>query len=390
MFLLKQGSYKLILGSLLFVVLWSSGWIGSKYGQEFAGPITLLAYRYALVVVVLIAIVYFTRSWRKLSAVQLASHGCIGILSHAVYCGFANSAMTMGVSAGTVAFTAALMPAITAVLSPAIAGERTSHRQWIGLVLGFSAVLLVISDKLVPGSSAYGFILPFLALLALSVAAVLDRRISLKQRAARSEPIPLPLICLIHCSSSLLVLVPAAGILEGYRIQWGIEVIFSIFWLAILVSLFAYGLLFYLLRHLSATRVASLEYLAPPTTMLMAFYIFGEYLSLTDCLGLLLAAFAVWLIVSESGKFKRKGQLAEAGLPDTHSQTERLLPSQGVNSDNATVSATSPLYRQSRKYRVKVSRFSRGRELQLDNLKVRRASAVRVKVGTIRHAINSN
>ncbi len=386
MFLLKQGSYKLILGSLFFIVLWSSGWIGSKYGQEHAGTFTLLAYRYALVVLVLIAIVYFTRSWRKVSTLQLASHGCIGVLSHAVYLGSANSAMTIGVSAGTVAFITALMPAITAVLSPAIAGERTSHRQWIGLVMGFSAVLLVISDKLLPGGSAYGFLLPFVALLALSIATVLDRKISLKQRAARSELVPLPLICLIHCSSALLVLVPTAGILEGYRIQWGVEVIFSIFWLAILVSLFAYGLMFYLLRQLSATRVASLEYLAPPTTMLMAFYIFGEYLTMTDLLGLLLAAFAVWLIVSESGNSVRKRQSSETRLPSIRStmhagkqidsSPQRLLPVRGIDRDTSTAAASSTLYTQSRKYRAKVSRFNRGREPHLENLKVRRATAV--------------
>jgi len=168
-----MGRYHTLFGCLLFVGLWSSGWIGAKYGQDYAGTFTLLAYRYLLVVVVLLVFVSVTKSWRKLPASQWLIHLFVGILSHAVYLGAGNSALLLGVSAGLVAFITALQPMITATFSSDISGERASFRQWTGLTLGFAAIMLVVSDKIALGASAFAYSLPFIAILALSFASLI-------------------------------------------------------------------------------------------------------------------------------------------------------------------------------------------------------------------------
>lgn len=291
-------NYKFLLACLVFVLLWSSGWIGSKYGQEYAGPFTLLVYRYVLVVALLIVFVTFKNGWRLISRSQLILHASVGILCHAVFLGTGNHALLLGVSAGLVAFITALQPMITATLSFRISGERTLYQQWLGLALGLTAVLLVVYDKIAMGGAAIAYVLPFVAILALSLASLIDRRINLNAKRCQVEPAPLSLVIFIHCISTLLVLLPFAATVEGFEAQWGPELIFSIVWLAIVVSLGAYGMMFYLLRQLSATKVASLGYLSPPATMIIAYFMFGERLSVVDFGGLFLAAIAVWFVIS--------------------------------------------------------------------------------------------
>jgi len=303
---------------MLFVFLWSSGWVGSKYGQEYAGTFTLLAYRYVLVVFVLLIFVSIKRSWRYISRQELFLHCLVGVLSHAVYCGAANSAFGLGVSAGMVAFITALTPMITATFASGMTGEVTNLRQWCGLALGLFSVVLVVADKIATGGAALAYSLPFVAIMALSLASLLDRQVTLKNKQTRSQPTPLSLVCLIHCSSTLAVVLPIAIFTEGLQVSGGSEFLFSVLWLAFLVSLGAYGLMFFLLRRMTAVKVASLEYFAPPITMVLAYLMFGEQLSRMDFIGLILAAIAVWLVVSIKPSRLRKtargySQPAQAG-----------------------------------------------------------------------------
>jgi len=144
--------------------------------------------------------------------------------------------MDLGVTAGMVALITALQPMIVATLSSGITGERSNSRQWYGLILGFSAVLLVISDKIALGGSAFAYSLPFIAIFGLGLASLIDRRISLARKQNRSRSTPLSFICLIHSSSALVILAPVAIGMEGMQAEWGIELLFSIVWQGVLHS----------------------------------------------------------------------------------------------------------------------------------------------------------
>jgi len=322
----KPGIVKLALLCFIFVVLWNSALIVAKYGMGYVGPITLLAYRYVLVVAILIVVVSVAKSWRRVSAGLLASHACIGILSHAVFLG---------------------------------SGEHTSYRQWAGLALGVSAVLLVVSDKIALNGSAMVYTLPFVAVFALSIASLMDRRILLIRETTKTTATPLSLICLIHCTSALVVLIPAAVVLEQFEIHWGFEVVISILWLTIFVSIGSFWLMFYLLRCLSATRVASLGYLGPPVTMLMGYMVFNEKLGPVDLAGLLLAGCAVWLVLSKSGVRHGKTETAVEKIPANYAT---LANAHGTPVHNFR--QQTQLDRRNQltcKCRVKLNRFSKQR-----------------------------
>ena len=281
----------------LFVVLWSSGFVGAKFGLGYAETFTLLTLRYALVTIVLFVVVWVLKAWRPLGPKDIARHAVVGILAHAAWLAAVLGGIDLGISAGLAAFITALQPIMTGALSASFTGERVSSKQWIGLGLGLIAVIVVVSDKVALSGTLTAHLLPFLAVAAISVASLIDRQAEL---SADQAP-PVVLTTFIHCAASLLVLSPLAFALEGFEAEFAVGLIFAVFWLAIIVSLAAYGLMFVLLRKMPAANVASLTYLSPPVTMLIAYLVFGESLARIDLLGLAIAAVAVWLTIGEQG-----------------------------------------------------------------------------------------
>ncbi len=232
---------------------------------------------------------------------EIVRHALVGILAHAAWLAAVLGAIDLGISAGLAAFITALQPIMTGALSVSFTGERVTSRQWIGLLLGLVAVIVVISDKLVLGGTLTAYLLPFVAVAAISVASLIDRQTEL----GRDQAPPVVPTTFIHCAASLLVLTPLAFILEGFEARFTGGLIFAVFWLAIIVSLAAYGLMFVLLREMPAASVASLTYLSPPVTMLIAFLAFGEALTAIDLLGLIIAAAAVWLTIGNESTVKK-------------------------------------------------------------------------------------
>ena len=116
------------------------------------------------------------------------------------------------------------------------------------------------------GGAVVAHLLPFLAVIAITIASLIDRSGTLKEE----KSVSILLVTFLHCLASFLVLAPLAVGLEGLEANWNGSLVFAIVWLAIVVSLAAYGLMFVLLRRLPASQVASLTYLSPPVTMIMA------------------------------------------------------------------------------------------------------------------------
>ncbi|QBF33951.1 DMT family transporter [Thalassococcus sp. S3] len=278
----------------LFVVLWSSGFVGAKFGLDYAGTFTVLFWRYVLVVAVLGLIVTLTRNWQRIPRGVLLRHMVVGALAHAAWLASVLGAIDLGLSAGLAAFITALQPIMTGALSVRMTGERVSAREWMGLGLGLLAVAIVIGDGLALGGSVLAYLLPFVAVIAITIASLIDRSANVDG----GPKIPLVLVTFWHCTASLLVLTPLAIGLEGLRADWSVGLVFSIIWLALVVSLAAYGLMFVLLRQLPAARVASLTYLSPPVTMIMAWALFGETLNEAALLGLVVAALSVGLTLT--------------------------------------------------------------------------------------------
>lgn len=275
----------------IFVLLWSTGFIGAKLGLPYAEPATFLVLRFGLVLVLLLPIcLLFRAPWpspRGWGHMLIA-----GVLLQAGYLGGVFAAIHQGMPAGVSALITGLQPLSTALLGGWLLAERVTRRQWGGLVLGLVGVLLVVGERIqVGGMTPLSIGLAFLALASITLGTLWQKKhgagVDLRTGAA------------IQYLAAAVVLAPFALALETREVTWTGELVVAIFWLAIVLSLGAVFLLLYLIRHGAATRVASLFYLVPPTTALMAWPLFGETYSLLSALGMGLAMLAVWLVTSK-------------------------------------------------------------------------------------------
>lgn len=272
----------------LFVFLWSTGFIGAKFGLPHAEPLSFLLARYGFVIALMTAIALLSRApwprdWR-----QWLHIGVSGVLVHAVYLGGVFSAIKQGLPAGVTSLVVGMQPLLTALGAGWLLKEKVSGRQWLGLLLGLAGVALVVSGKV--GNAAVGPMLvpALLALLGITAGTLYQKRF-----CARFD---LRTGSVIQFVPSAALTAVAIACFEEFRIEWTPQFAFALAWLVLVLSIGAISLLNLLIRNGSAVNVASLFYLTPPTTALIAWGAFGETLSPLALAGMALAVGGVYLV----------------------------------------------------------------------------------------------
>lgn len=275
----------------LFVFLWSTGFIGAKYGLPYAEPLSFLLIRYALVVTLMTLAAWFTRArWpADLSAyIHLA---IAGSLIHGVYLGGVFISISQGLPAGIVSLIVGLQPLLTAMLATLLLGEAVIGRQWVGLVLGIVGTGMVLSGRAEGQFTLTEFapVLPALgALLGITLGTLYQKRFC-PHFDWRTGAV-------VQFLAAAVLTLPIAFVFEGFHVAFTGEFVFALGWLVLVLSLGAISLLNYLIRSGSAVNVASLFYLVPPVTALIAWVLFGETLSMISLIGLLVAVTGVALV----------------------------------------------------------------------------------------------
>ena len=272
---------------VLFVLLWSTGFIGARYGLPFIEPMTFLALRMALVVVILAGIVLVARP-RWLTGSELGHSLVAGALVHGLYLGGVFVAISEGVPAGISALIPGLQPVLISTIANRFMGETVTRQQWLGLALGLVGVLVVLHDRsLVVSGSVLGWIASLLSLVGISLGTLYQKRFSggIDWRTGN----------LSQYAGATVLFVAAAFAFETRVIQWTGELVFALAYLVFVLSIAAVGLMYWLIRRSAATGFSSLFYLVPATTALMAFLLFGERLDAISVGGMVVCAVGVVL-----------------------------------------------------------------------------------------------
>ncbi|HXH02343.1 MAG TPA: DMT family transporter [Candidatus Competibacteraceae bacterium] len=273
----------------LFVVLWSTGFIGAKLGLPHAEPFTFLTLRFIIATALLLVFALATRapwprSWGEAGRIALA-----GLLVHAVYLGGVFSAIGAGLSPGVAALIVGIQPLLTAAVAGWWLAERVTGRQWAGLALGLLGVVLVVSSRLGQGgTNGFGLAAAVVALFGITLGTLYQKR-HCAGMDLRSGGV-------IQYAVTGLAMLSGAGLFETRQVAWSGEFVFALLWLVLVLSVGAVGLLYTLIRRGEAARVASLFYLTPPTTALLAFLVFGERLPGTALAGMAVVVLGVWLV----------------------------------------------------------------------------------------------
>lgn len=274
---------------MLFVLLWSTGFIGAKLGLPYAEPMTFLALRFAIAGSLLLAAVLafrapWPRSWAEAGHIAVA-----GLLLHGVYLGGVFASIHHGVEAGVSSLIVGIQPLLVAALSPPLLGERISRLQWLGLLLGVAGVALVVWRKLELGfGTPLGMGLSVLALFGITGATLYQKRFC--------AAMPLRTGNLIQFAAAALATGLLALAFETRQIAWSGAFVFALAWLVLVLSLGAFTLLYVLIRRGAAARVASLFYLVPASTALIAWALFGERFGPVALAGMALTALGVALV----------------------------------------------------------------------------------------------
>jgi drug/metabolite transporter (DMT)-like permease len=279
----------------VFVLIWSTGFVVARLGMPHAPPLSFLAIRYALSVLCFGLWIAWARVPWPRERRQWLHLAVTGMLMHAGYLGGVWAAVKAGIGAGTVALIVGLQPLLTAVWLSVAADDEPKARsavsatQWFGLLLGLAGLALVVWRKLDVGElDAFNLSLSVFALVSITAGTLYQKRF-----VARTD---LRTASTIQLLAALAVTAPLA-LFESEAVTWHPQMIGALAWSVLALTLGGSSLLYLLIQRGAVTQVASLLYLVPPCTALMAWSLFGESFTLTMLAGMLLTVVGVALVV---------------------------------------------------------------------------------------------
>jgi drug/metabolite transporter (DMT)-like permease len=272
-----------------FVVLWATGFIGARYAMPWAEPFTFLAVRFVLAAI-LLAVLTTVLGSRKASRAEACHAAVAGVLMHGVYLGAVFWAIHRGMPAGFSALIVGLQPLITAVLAGKFLGEAILPRHWTGLAVGLVGVVIVLWPKLGAvsgGVTAATLTASFISVLAMSAGTVWQKRF-----ASGGDLVTATMWQYVG-GAALMALASLA--FETRTVTINAELIFAMAWLVLVLSIGAIFLLMVMIRDGEMSKVASLFYLVPAVTAVIAWALFGEHLNLLQIVGMAIATLGVGL-----------------------------------------------------------------------------------------------
>lgn len=276
----------------VFVLIWSTGFIVARYGMPHAPPMTFLAWRYALSILCFLPWIWLAKvAWPK-DRGQWLHLAVLGVLMHAGYLGGVWAAVKAGMGSGLSALVVGLQPVLTAVWLSATGGAVT-RRQWMGLGLGFTGLVLVVSNKFVAGSegdTATWLNLSFavIALISITVGTLYQKRFV--------QPCDVRSANTVQLMAAFAVTLPLA-LLETEGMNWNGELVGAMAWSVLGLTLGGSSLLYMLIQRGAAASVSSLMYLVPPCTAILAWVLFGEPITTVTIAGTAITALGVSLVV---------------------------------------------------------------------------------------------
>jgi drug/metabolite transporter (DMT)-like permease len=273
---------------LLFITMWSSGYIVGKIGLPYAGPYTLIFIRFASAAVVLLGVSFVTKaSWPK----TFAEYGhliVVGVLIQALQFSGLYMGLGMGVSAGVAALIVGTMPVFTALGATKFLGEKVSRLDWMGLVGGLFGVALVVYDQIgIATASIGGYLCVVLALVGISIGSLYQKRFC--------SGMDLRTGGFVQLTTAAIIMFFLADHFEALHVNWTPTLIFASGWLSLVNSIGAISILYIMMRKGEASKVAGLFHLIPSVTALMGFIFLNESFNMIKAVGFAITACAVYV-----------------------------------------------------------------------------------------------
>ena len=272
---------------LIFIILWASAFVTSKAIVDDSSPFAALSFRFGLVSLGFFIFCIFTNSKIILSFNDFIKASIIGICFHGLYLGGVFYAISENLSVGITAIIVSLQPILTAIFAGPFLKEVVTWKQWVGIMLGFFGTLLVIGMDIGESIPIIGLIASLIGLTAITSGTLLQRKIG--------GNIPLATSNLYQAFSAFIFLLMITFLFEKSFIDFSLNFILSMSWQVIFVSFGAFTILQYLISTATASSTATLFFLVPPVSVVMAWLFLNEKMTILDISGLIIATLGVYI-----------------------------------------------------------------------------------------------
>ena len=278
---------------MVFVMLWSTGFIVARYGTADSGPLTFLSIRVAIAASILWVLSRIAKEatlTRREKVVQMIS----GLGIHGLYLGGVFVAIDLGLPSGVSALIAALHPVVTTVFGRVLLREVMNRRRVLGVVLGCIGVVVVVVERggATDSVSTSALIAMGVAVLGMSAGTLLQRQFAV------STPL-LGGTAWQYLSSAVLFSM-GAMFFEDWEFSVTPQSLGALAWSVGILSLGAILIMLWLLKRQAASQVSSLFFLTPALSTIQGALLFGESLGILSLIGLVVALLGVWLATSMS------------------------------------------------------------------------------------------
>jgi drug/metabolite transporter (DMT)-like permease len=274
---------------IVFVGIWSTGFIVARYGMPNSPPFAFLWLRFAFSILCFLPWIWVSKVPWPSDNKQWFHLSVTGVLLQTGYLGGVWSAVKGGMGSGLSALIVGLQPVLTAIWLSSQGGHVT-RKQWQGLLLGFIGLSMVVSHKLEGGIEVTPFSLSmaFMALASITVGTLYQKRFV--------KPCDVRTASSVQLMAAWVVTLPMA-MMETESIQWNHQMLYAMVWSVLCLTLGGSSLFYILIQRGAAASVTSLMYLVPPTTAVLALILFGETMTWITLLGILVTALGVSLVV---------------------------------------------------------------------------------------------
>lgn len=269
---------------LLFALLWSTGFIGARFGLPYIEPFTFLAIRLLIAVIVLYGFIFiFKIKFPRLNNDYFHVFGS-GLFIHVAYLGRVFSAIKIGLPVGETAILVGMQPIITALVM------HRSHLIKILLtsILGFIGLICVLNKGDFAINVHFDTIIPALvALFGITFGTIYQKN--------KCSGFPIIILAFLQYIPALILFSVFSFVFESPQmIHWNGELIFALLWLSLVLSIGSILLLAYLYRKHSATKVANFFYLARLLALIQGYLFFGEPINSVNIIGIILVVVSLY------------------------------------------------------------------------------------------------
>ena len=265
-----------------FVLVWSSGYISGPAAVDAAAPFTVLGWRFVLAAVLAVALSLALRRPTRMDRATLGRVAAVGLVMNAVQFGLMYVAFDLGLGATLASLFHALSPVLTALLAAGLLGERVSPLQVVGFVVGVLGVLLVLGGDLSHTGGVAAVLIGCLSMLTLSLG-------TLGQRWIGAQPDLLWSAAVQFAVSAPPMLVLGWTTEGAWPVTDGRQALVAVVFLAVVNSIVGLVLLSLLVLRGGSGAAASLFFLSPPVTAVLAWLVLDETLSVLQLVGLVVA-----------------------------------------------------------------------------------------------------